>query len=217
MHGDHTQGLPGYRRIAPAADIIASATTRNLMAELGPERLKSAVDGIPRSIDNLSRRLAASKTAQEKTYYTEMIDQSRAFLEEMRNVPVELPNVTFDDHLTLHDKAHDLYLAFRGRGHTAGDIIVFCPSQKVVASGDLLHSFFPTIGDGYPRDWPGTLRSIEQFEFQKVIGGHGSVLERPERAGQMRAYLEELVEIVARETRTASPWTGFSRRLRRCR
>jgi hypothetical protein len=37
----------------------------------------------------------------------------------------------------------------------------------VIASGDLLHSFFRTIGDGYPREWPATLRSIQQLEFQK--------------------------------------------------
>jgi glyoxylase-like metal-dependent hydrolase (beta-lactamase superfamily II) len=205
MHGDHTQGLPGYKQIAPSADIIASAKTRSQMAELGPARLKSAIDAVPRSIENLSQRLAGAKTAEEKAYYQEMISQSRAFLEEMRNVPVELPNVTFDDHLTLHDKAHDLHLSFRGRGHTAGDIVVLCPSKKVIASGDLLHSFFPTIGDGYPRDWPGTLRSIQQLEFQKVIGGHGSVLESPSRAGQMRAYLEELIEIVAQAKKQGLP------------
>ncbi|HWB85190.1 MAG TPA: MBL fold metallo-hydrolase [Bryobacteraceae bacterium] len=205
LHGDHTQGLPGYRKIAPSVDIIASATTRQLMIELGPARLKSALDGIPRSVENLSRRLAASKTAAEKSYYQEMIRQSQAFLAEMRNVPVEFPNVTFDDQLTLHDKAHDLHLSFRGRGHTAGDIVVFCPSKKVIASGDLLHSFFPTIGDGYPRDWPGTLRSIQQLDFQTAIGGHGSVLESPERAGQMRAYFEELIDIVTRAKRDGVP------------
>src|SRR5262245_3268596 len=73
LHGDHTQGLPGYKQISPSADIIASARTRRLMAEVGPARLKSAVDGISRSIDNLNRRLAESKTAAERRYYQEMI------------------------------------------------------------------------------------------------------------------------------------------------
>ena len=99
----------------------------------------------------------------------------------------------------------ELCLSFRGRGHTAGDIVVFCPSKKVIASGDLLHSFFPTISDGYPRDWPGTLRSIEELDFQRVIGGHGSVLENRDRASQMRAYLEELLEIVARAKQQSVP------------
>jgi len=205
LHGDHTQGLPAYRIMSPAVGIIASAKTRSLMTELGAARLKSAVDGVPGSIENLSRRMAAAKTAEERAYYQEMIDQSRAFLEEMRTVPLELPNITFDDELTLHDKAHDLHLSFRGRGHTAGDIVVHCPAKRVIASGDLLHSFFPTIGDGYPRDWPGTLRSIQQLEFQNVIGGHGGVLRSPERAGQLRAYLEELLEIVARAKHDGIP------------
>ncbi len=205
LHGDHTQGLPAYRSIAPGASIIAGARTRSMLAEVGAARLKSALDAVPRSIENLSRKLSAAKTAGEKAYYQEMIDQSRAFLEEMRNVPIELPNVTFDDHLTLHDKAHDLHLSFRGRGHTAGDIVVYCPSKKVIASGDLLHSFFPTIGDGYPSDWPGTLRSIQELEFQKVIGGHGGVLQSPQRAGQLRDYLEELLEIAGRAKHDGVP------------
>jgi hypothetical protein len=115
----------------------------------------------------------------------------------MRNVTVELPAMTFDDHLTLHDKAHDLHLSFRGRGHTAGDIVVFCPQKKVIASGDLLHGFFPVIGDGYPRDWPATLRSMSELPFDTVIGGHGGVQHSSERLGQLRAYLEELIELVA--------------------
>lgn len=205
MHGDHTQGLPAYRSIAPNANIISSEKTRSLMAELGPERLKAAVDAVPRSIDNLSRRLASAKTPEERTYYQEMIDQSKAFLEEMRNVPVELPDLTFNDQLTIHDKAHDLHLSFRGRAHTAGDIVVACPAKKVIASGDVLHSFFPTIGDGYPSEWPATLRSLQQLEFQKVIGGHGGVLESPQRAGQLRDYLEELLEIVARAKHDGVP------------
>ena len=99
-----------------------------MLAEQGTAKLKAAVDAIPGSIDNLNRSLSAAKTAEEKAYFQEMIAQSQAFLEEMRNVPVELPNITFDDQLTLHDKAHDLHLSFRGRGHTAGDIVVYCPS-----------------------------------------------------------------------------------------
>ena len=211
LHGDHTQGLPAYRKIAPTADIIASAKTRSLMLELGTDRLKSAVEAVPGSIENFNRRLASARSAEEKAYFQEMIEQSRAFMEEMRNVAVELPNVTFEDHLTLHDKAHDLHLSFRGRGHTAGDIVVFCPAKKVIASGDLLHSFFPTIGDGYPRDWPGTLRSIGQLEFQKVVGGHGGVQPTPERAAQLRNYLEELLEIVSRARKDGVPLEQLQR------
>ena len=198
LHGDHTQGLPAYRKIAPGANIIASETTRSLLVESGSQRLKSALDAIPASIDSLNQKLTAAKTADERAYYQEMIAQSRAFLEEMRTVPVELPDVTFGDQMTLHDRAQELHLSFRGRGHTAGDIVIHSPSRKALASGDLLHSFFPTIGDGYPKDWPATLRSIQQLEFDRAIGGHGGVLQSRGRADQLRTYLDELLEIVGR-------------------
>ena len=100
VHGDHTQGLAGYREISPSVDMIASAKTRSVLAQSGAARLKSAVDGAGRSLENLNRRLAQAKTAEEKAWTGEMIRQTRAFQEEMRNVPLELPNVTFDDQLT---------------------------------------------------------------------------------------------------------------------
>ena len=205
MHGDHTQGLPAYKRIAPAAEIISGAKTRELLAELGPARLKAALDAAPGSIENFRARLSSAKTAEEKAYYQEMISQSLAFLEEMRSVTVELPTMTFEDRLILHDKAHDLHLSFRGRGHTAGDIVVFCPQKKVIASGDLLHSFFPVISDGYPKDWPATLRSVSELPFDTVIGGHGGVQHSTERLGQLRAYFEELIELVARAKQQGIP------------
>jgi len=205
LHGDHTQGLPAYRSVAPKAEIVAGAKTRQLLGELGPSRLKGAVEAVPKAIDGYREKLAKSKTAEEKSYYEEMISQSRSFLEEMRNVGVEMPDVTFADHMTIHDKAHDLELSFRGRGHTAGDIVVFCPQKKAIASGDLLHSFFPTIGDGYPRDWPATLQSMSELEFVHVVGGHGGPHHSKERLGQLKSYFEEMIEIAGRAKKDSVP------------
>jgi len=87
----------------------------------------------------------------------------------------------------------------------AATVHLLCLPERSENLVELLHSFFPTIGDGYPRDWPGTLRSIGELEFQKVIGGHGGVLESPARARQMRDYLEELLEIVARAKHDGVP------------
>lgn len=46
---------------------------------------------------------------------------------------------------------------------------------------------------------------IAQLEFQKVIGGHGGVQQSPERTGQLRAYLEELLDIVFRAKQDGAP------------
>ncbi len=196
FHWDHTQGTPSYKRIAPRADVVSSDATRSLIAELGAARLKASIEEVPKAVERYRKQFEAARTPEEKAHYERMIAEAHAYLREMQNYAPELPNVTFRDDLVLHDKAHDLHLAFRGRGHTAGDIVVFCPQKKVMAAGDLLHCFFPYIDDGYPRDWPRTLRSAGEFEFTQAIGGHGPVQNGHDRLNQMAAYIEELTAAV---------------------
>ncbi|MBI1897754.1 MAG: hypothetical protein HYS04_14685 [Acidobacteria bacterium] len=119
----------------------------------------------------------------------------------MRGYAPELPNVTFDRDLIIHDKAQELRLLFRGRAHTSGDVYVWSPSRKVIATGDVLHGFLPFIGDGYPKDWPNTLLKIAELDFQHVIGGHGSVQHTRGPLQQMAAYIDELTDIVSRNFR----------------
>jgi cyclase len=197
FHFDHVGGAPEYRKLAPQADFISSTVTRGLIADSAGVRFKQSLEAIRKSIDEAERKAAAAKTPREREHFRRAVGETRAFLAEMRNYSFELPNVTFERNLVIHDKAHDLHLAFRGRGHTAGDIVVFCPEKKVIASGDLLHGFLPYVGDGYPRDWPGTLHALAEFPFEYVIGGHGGVQHTRERLAQEAAYLEELTEAVA--------------------
>ncbi len=197
FHWDHTQGSPAYRKIAPNADILSSTTTRQLISELGAKRAQESVAGAEKSIDEYQRKLAAATAPEAKAHWEKMIAEARAYVAEMRDYQPELPNITFDRHLVLHDKAHELHLLWRGRGHTAGDVLVFCPQKKVVATGDLLHGFLPYLADGYPREWPQTLASARQLGFEHVIGGHGDVQHGAERLGQVAAYIEELTEAVS--------------------
>jgi glyoxylase-like metal-dependent hydrolase (beta-lactamase superfamily II) len=198
FHWDHTQGAPAYRRIAPHADIVSSAATRQLISELGAQRLKESVEQASKSLDDYQRQLSGARTAKDIAHWERMISESRAYITEMRNYAPELPNITFNQHLTLHDKAHELHLLWRGRGHTAGDVVVFCPEQRVIATGDLLHGFLPFLADGYPREWPRTLKSAGELAFDRVIGGHGAVQRTHERLGQKAAYITELTDAVAR-------------------
>lgn len=201
FHWDHSQGTPAYRRIAPHADIVASEATRRLMAQETVPRLRASFEQLQKTLADYQQKLAAAGTPEEKAYYQRMTRETREYLAEMKNFAPEMPNVTVSSELVIHDKAHDLHLAFRGRGHTAGDIIVYCPQKKTIATGDLLHSFFPFIGDGYPMEWPRTLLKIAELDFTRVAGGHGAVHSSKDRLYHMAHYIEELTEAVARGKR----------------
>ncbi len=200
FHWDHSQGLPAYRRIAPNADLLASETTRKLIDRETVPRLKASFETLRASVDDYKRKAAAAKTTAEKDGWERMRRETGDYLREMENFQPELPNVTIERDLIIHDKNHDIHLAFRGRGHTGGDVVVYCPQKKVVATGDLLHGFFPFIGDGFPLEWPRTLLHVAEFDFEKIAGGHGGVSPR-ERVHQMGNYIEEVTELVSRGRR----------------
>lgn len=205
FHWDHTQGNPSYRRIAPHADLLASEATRRLLSENGAARLTESVEQARKSVQSYKENLASAKTEAEKAHWQMMLRDANDYIAEMRNYKPELPNITFERDLVMHDRSHDLHLAFRGRGHTGGDVVVFCPQKKIVATGDLLHGFAPYLADAYPRDWPRTLHYVAEFGFDRVIGGHGGVQPTRDRLYQMAAYIEELTEIVARRKRDGVP------------
>ena len=198
FHWDHTQGTPAYKRIAPRADVLASSQTRNLLAENGASRFKESLEQAQKNLEASKDKLGAALSEAEKSYHQKMVSELGAYIAEMRNYAPELPNTTIDRELVIHDKAHELHLAFRGRGHTAGDVVVFCPQKKVIATGDLLHGFLPFIADGYPLDWPRTLYTVAELEFEHVIGGHGGVQHTRDRLYQMAAYIEELTDAVVK-------------------
>lgn len=200
FHWDHTQGAPAYHRIAPHADIVASEATRRLLGTHAQERLKASLEQTEKSLDGYRQALDRAP-AEDKQFYQSMVEQARAYLAEMRNYQPVLPNVTLTKDLIVHDKAHDLHLAFRGRGHTAGDVVVYCPQAKVVATGDLLLSTTPFLSDGYPLEWNRTLLSVAEFDFAHVIPGHGGVQHTRDRLYQLGSFIVEMTEAVVQGKR----------------
>jgi glyoxylase-like metal-dependent hydrolase (beta-lactamase superfamily II) len=105
----------------------------------------------------------------------------------------------------IKDRAHDLHIEFHGRAHTAGDVVVFCPQKRAVATGDMIIGFLPNIADGYPRDWPRTINSTGQLAADWILPGHGMVQPDHQRMIQMRNYIEELTGIVEAGKKSGKP------------
>lgn len=199
FHWDHSQGTPAYRKMNPQAQVIASEATRRLLSEHGTSRLKQSLEQMRGSLEQIQQQAGGAKDAAQRRALQEQAVGIKAYIAEMKDYTPELPDLTFDRDLILHDKAHDLHLAFRGRAHTLGDIVVFCPQKKVVATGDMIHSMLPFIGDGFPRDWPRTMRSVAELPFDFVAGGHGPVQSGKARLQDMAAYIEEVTVLVERD------------------
>jgi cyclase len=197
FHWDHTQGDHAYRQTGQKVDFIASAATKQLMSDQAVARMKESVGAVPQQIDTLRARAARSTSAAEKAFCADQIAQLQAYQSELKNYTLELPTITFDTSYLLQDPAFDLHIDFHGHSHTAGDIFVFCPQQRAIATGDAIHGFLPNIADGFPRRWPGTIDAVGQADFQFLMGGHGPLQTDRKVMTSQRNYIEELTGKVA--------------------
>jgi glyoxylase-like metal-dependent hydrolase (beta-lactamase superfamily II) len=126
------------------------------------------------------------------------LDQAEAYLRELRTMDITLPNLTVDKSLILHKKDRDIDILFLGRGHTAGDLFVYLPKEKVVATGDMVHAWMPYLNDSYPPEWVTTLDQLLKLDFNYVIGAHGDVKGK----AQVVLYRNYLADLIT-ETRGA--------------
>jgi len=206
FHWDHTQGNAGYREaFGNDLKIIASDTTRKLQAEFSQSRLRASLDPhgqafasqphVPELLDQARQQLSAA-APEQRAAIEERIRQLEAFAREMQNFTPVLPTVTFGKSYVIRDKAHDLHVEFHGRAHTAGDVVVFCPQKRVVATGDMVLGSLPFLADSFPKEWPKTIDSVAALAFDQVAGGLGRAQQGKQRMIAQRNYIEELASRV---------------------
>ncbi|MBM3726026.1 MAG: MBL fold metallo-hydrolase [Acidobacteria bacterium] len=201
FHYDHSQGNHAFQNPSGKLDFVASSKTRELMAAHGASRAAAAVENAARNAEMFRARAAAATDAVERAYAERMARDLAAFAGEMKGWEPLLPSITFEKELVLHDKERPLHLVFRGRAHTASDISVYSPADKLVATGDLVPGFVPGMGDGFPLEWPATLDSLGALSFERILSGHGPLQEDRAVLVGMKGYIEELIASVAREKR----------------
>jgi len=128
---------------------------------------------MPKAVEDDRAKLAAAKTAEEKAYYERRIAQTRDFLSEMRG----LLDRAAGHHLpgqpgAARQGATTCIWRFEGAGTRLATLS--CSARKEGhRERRLAHGFLPYVGDGYPREWARTLKSVGEFEFEQIIGATG--------------------------------------------
>ena len=213
FHWDHTQGSHAYRLTGEKVDFIASAATRQLMESLAVARMKASVGAVPQQIDALRNQAARSTSAGEKAFCAEQIRQLQAYQAELKDYTLELPTITFEKSYLLQDPDHDLHVEFHGHAHTAGDVVVYCPQERAIATGDVIHGFLPFIADGFPRIWPATIDSIGAADFNTIMPGHAALQTGRTTMINFRNYIEELTGKVEQARKAGLPVTEMQQRI----
>ncbi|HEY6341734.1 MAG TPA: MBL fold metallo-hydrolase [Bryobacteraceae bacterium] len=125
-----------------------------------------------------------------------LTSQARMPAEQRQQIKPTPPNVTYSSKMTLHKGAREIQLLFLGRGHTAGDTVVFLPNEKIVCTGDLMESQLAYMGDAYFDEWVATLEALKKLDFNLVLPGHGTPFKDKAHITAFQSYLTDITRQV---------------------
>jgi cyclase len=200
-HGDHVLGNQVYREAIPGVQFIAQTNTRDDMASRTTAELTADIASIPGNIEKYQRILASGRTAdgqsltqQQRSLLEMRINTFSRELPDLRQTHVVLPDVTFDNALSLYSGNQEVRLTHYP-GHTRGDVVVFLPAKKALITGDLLDDL-PYTGDGSPAGLVKTLHELDRLDFDLIIPGHGGIERGHEHLRQVLQLFESIVSQV---------------------
>lgn len=112
--------------------------------------------------------------------------------------------MTVSERLILFDGTRRADVQWLGPAHTAGDLVVLLPNEKILFAGDLaLNGRVPDLhlADADPGAWAKILPRLAAVPVDKMVPGHGAVGPRTGISDTL-AYVRGLDEIVQRLVRS---------------
>ena len=197
FHFDHAHGNQIFE---PNVQIIGHEFTRRMLLNnsIGMPLYRNYLTAMPGQIEDLRKRIASEADSAAKAKLQtqlQVAENNLASQKELRPTP---PNVTLTTQMTLYRGKREIQIRFLGRGHTAGDVVVFLPNEKVVMTGDFLTSGLSNMSDSYPEEWAASLDELKKLDFDTVLPGHGEAFTDKSKIDYFQAYLRDVWSEVSR-------------------
>lgn len=156
-NGDHTHG----NGLCTHAEIIASEASAREMEEVSAERLKGMME-------------AAPDMGETGEYFTSIFGMF-----DFGDVAERMPTKTFSGEMSVRvgDKRVDLIEV--GPAHTAGDVLVHVPDDRIVYTGDILFiDGTPIMWNGPVSNWIAACDRIIAMDVETIVPGHGPITDK---------------------------------------
>lgn len=204
-HGDHMRGLQAIQSAYPEAAIVTHPHSREFIVTTQEKWLKRRVAMVPNIRKGVEAALANERDLQgrplipaEKDWLQKGLSITDQLDRENNRTAYVIPTSTFDDRLILYRGGREIQFLHLGNAHTAGDIVMWLPQAKVVATGDVVTAPVPLMPSPYTNEYAGVLERIKALGFTTLVPGHGAV-ERD------AAYVDLLIELFRSVTAQMKP------------
>ena len=228
-HGDHSMGDYKVLEKFPAAEVIAHEFTARYIAspnmdKVEPRDLKAEGEyraRVEKALATGVRSDGTPVTPAMRDFYADLLEHFDFVGEAIAQRQVTRPTRTMTDRLVIDLGGRHVELRHIAAGNTKGDMILWLPDEKILATGDIVVRPTPYGFFSYPKSWAGVLRELKAFDAEYIIPGHGDVMTDT-------AYIDllaETMELVASqveaqaqagksldEARAAVDWSSVEQR-----
>ena len=191
FHFDHAHGNQIFD---PAVQIIGHEFTRRMLLNnsIGMPLYQNYVTGLPTQIEGLKKQIASATDAAAKAKLQTQLQVTENNLASQKELKPTPPNVTLTTQMTLYRGKREIQIRYLGRGHTAGDVVVYLPNEKVVMTGDFLTAGLSNMSDSFPNEWADSLDALKKLDFDTVLPGHGEAFTDKAKIDYFQAYLRDV-------------------------
>ncbi len=201
-HEDHIIGNRVYREAFPDVKFIAHRSALVDLPTVGAQNRRSSLENgasfvrLLRSSVEKGRNLADQNlTQEERAGYASDAFLIESYLAEAPAFEIVLPDVPVDDRFEIDDGERKIEILHLGKAHTAADLVVYLPRERIVASGDLVVHPVPLVGStSYPLDYAATLENLLKLDARVTVPGHGPVMRDAAYARLMIRLLNSIKE-----------------------
>jgi cyclase len=190
-HYDHADGNQVF---GPDVTIISHQNQRTeILAGVLKNRLALEFQNLPGQLDNLRKQIAAEADPARKKQLEDRLSVQEAYQAQLRETVPTPASLTFEDHLTIFRGDREIQLIHPGRGHSSGDVLVYLPTDKVIATGDFFEG--PVTGAlnfGFHDEWANNLEKLKALDYETTVPGHGEPFKGKERIDYFQAFLRDL-------------------------
>ncbi len=228
-HGDHSMGDHVLTAKYPKAEVIAHEFTARYMASpngdhVDPRDPKAEAEyraTIQKALDTGKRADGTTVSPVVHAFYADLLSHFEEVNGELERRQVVLPTRTMKDRLVIDLGGRTAELRHIAPGNTKGDMFLWLPGERLLATGDIVVRPTPYGFFSYPKSWAGVLRQLKALDAKTIVPGHGDVMTD----SSYLDLLAETMDLVAsqvgasvkagrtlEETRTAMDWSPVEKR-----
>lgn len=228
-HGDHSMGDNEVLEKFPDAQVIAHEFTARYNASPNGEKVeprdpKAEAEyraRVEKALATGVRSDGTPVTPEMRDFYVELLENFEFVSEEIQRRRQIVPTRTMTDQVVIDLGDRTVELRHIAPGNTKGDVILWLPEEKILATGDIVVRPTPYGFFSYPRSWASVLRQLKSFDAKYIVPGHGDVMTDTSYIDLLAETMDLVADQVDAavksgksldETRAAMDWTPVEKR-----